>query len=321
MRRAVAVLLLLLVLLTAWLLLPVTPRGLAADPRPVSSYAEAMRRIAALAAADSPGIDPVCGTRLMTHGRRTARAIVMLHGLTNCPAQFDSLARMSFARGANVLIPRIPRHGFRDRMTDELARLDAREMRVFTDRVLDAAGGLGEHVTVVGLSIGGTLAAWAAQERSDVDRAVLIAPMIGAAFAPGAWTPVVARLGGALPNLFVWWDDSLKQDLEGPRHVYPRFSTRAVAATLRIGWSVRDAALRRPPACRSVMMITVGGDRAVDNRMLAGIVSAWRRSGDRTIETYEFPEALKLNHDVVDPEQVGGNVALTYPVLTKAIGP
>lgn len=321
MKRGFAIVLPLLALIAAWLLLPVSRRGLAADPHPAMDYADAARLVADLAAADSSGIGEECRTRLMTHGRRTAHAIVMLHGLTNCPAQFDSLARLSFARGANVLIPRLPRHGFRDRMTGELAHLEAREMRVFTDRVLDAAAGLGDHVTVVGLSIGGTLAAWAAQERADVDRAVLIAPMLGAAFAPGAWTPVVSRLGGTLPNLFVWWDDSLKQDLKGPRHVYPRFATRAVAATLRIGWLVRDAALHRPPACRSVVMVTVGGDRAVDNRLLAEIVSAWRRSGDRTIETYEFPEAMRLNHDIVDPDQVGGNVALTYPVLTKAIGP
>jgi carboxylesterase len=206
-------------------------------------------------------------------------------------------------------------------MTDELARLGSRELREFTDRVLDAAAGLGDSVTVAGLSLGGTMAAWAAEERADVDRAVLIAPMLGVARAPGAWTPVVARLLGVLPNAFVWWDAKWKQDLPGPTHVYPRFATRMVAADLAMGWRVRERALRQPPACRSIAMVTVGGDIAVDNGLNAEVVAAWRRHGGREIETYEFPAALHLNHDIVDPAQVGGNPAVTYPVLTRLIGP
>ena len=53
----------------------------------------------------------------------------------------------------------------------------------------------------------------------------MIAPMLGVARARGRWTPVVTRLTRALPNGFVWWDAKRKQDLPGPKHVYPRFST------------------------------------------------------------------------------------------------
>ena len=247
--------------------------------------------------------------------------IVLLHGLTNCPAQFDSLGRISFARGANVFIPRLPRHGFADHMTDELAHADAGELRRFTDRVLDAARGLGDSVTVVGLSVGGTMAVWAAQERPDVNRAVMIAPMLGVAMAPGPWTPVVARLFGALPNLFIWWDSNRKQDLPGPKHVYPRFSTRSVAAALRLGAVACERAQRAGPACRSLAIVTVGGDRAVDNGLSAALVRAWRGHGARDVVTYEFPAGLHLNHDVVDPEQLGGNPAVTYPLLIHLIGP
>ncbi len=319
MRRALLATGVLAALAALWLL-GVPRAGLAPDPHPARSYAEALRLVEALRAADSPAISPECGTRLYTRGGRTRRVVVLLHGLTNCPAQFDSLGRAAFARGANVLIPRLPRHGMADRMTGELARLDARELRVFTDRVLDAAAGLGDSVTVAGLSIGGTLAAWAAQERPGVHRVVLVAPMLGVARARGGWTPVVANLLGVLPNVFVWWDAARQRDLPGPKHVYPRFSTRTVAATLRIGWMVREDALRRPPACRSIAMVTVGGDLAVDNGLNAEVVRAWRRHGAREVETFEFPAALRLNHDVVDPEQVGGNPGITYPVLERLIG-
>jgi len=320
MRRALTIAGVLAVLAGIWLLSPLPRRGLEPRAHPARSYAEALRLVASMSAEDTPAISSECGTRFLTHGGRTRRVIVLLHGLTNCPAQFDSLGRVAFEHGANVLIPRLPRHGLSDHMTDEMARLEARELRAFVDRVLDAAHGLGDSVTVAGLSIGGTLAAWAAQERPDVDRAVLIAPMLGVARARGGWTPVVARLMDAMPNVFVWWDDRRKQDLPGPRHVYPRFATRAVAAVVRIGWMVREEALRTAPACRSIAMVTVGGDIAVDNGLNAEVVSAWRRHGAHEVETYEFPAALHLNHDIVDPEQVGGNPAVTYPVLERLIG-
>ena len=321
MRRTLGVAFVLLVLLAVWLALPLPRAGLASQPRPVASYAEALQRVDSLRAEDSPAISSECGTRLLTHGGATRHVVVLLHGLTNCPAQFDSLGRIAFARGANVFIPRLPRHGFADRMSDQLAHADAVELRVFTDRVLDAAQGLGDTITVAGLSVGGTLVAWAAQERRDVDRAVLIAPMLGVDMAPGRWTPAVARLTGALPNLFIWWDSKVKQQLPGPRHVYPRFSTRSVAATLKLGWTTLQDALKAAPACRSLAMVTVGGDIAVDNGLCADVVDAWRRHGVQDVVTYEFPDSLRLNHDVIDPAQVGGNPAITYPVIARLIGP
>lgn len=321
MRRILSASLFILLLVVAWLAGWIPGRRLESVRDPAGSYAEAIRRVDSLRAEDSSAIAGECGTRLLTHGAPTRRVVVLLHGLTNCPAQFDSLGRMSFARGANVLIPRLPRHGFSDRMSNELARVDARELRAFADRVLDAASGLGDSVTVAGLSLGGTIAVWAAQERPEVDRAVLIAPMLGVARAPGAWTPLVARLTNALPNAFIWWDAKRKQDLLGPRHVYPRFSTRSIGATLELGRAAREHAQEAAPACRSLSMVTVGGDMAVDNGLCAEIVKEWRRHGVRDVTTYEFPAALHLNHDVVDPEQVGGNPAVTYPVLTRMIGP
>jgi len=321
MRWIVRVALVLLVLVVVWLALPLPRHGLATNPNPVTNYADALRLVDSLRAEDSSAISRECGTRLLTHGRPTPHVVVLFHGLTNCPAQFDSLGRIAFARGANVFIPRLPRHGFADRMTEELAHAEAVELCAFADRVLDAAQGLGDSVTVTGLSVGGTLAAWAAQQRSDVDRAVLIAPMLGVARARGGWTPVVARLTGVLPNLFIWWDSQRKQELPGPKHVYPRFSTRSVAATLRLGWITREDALRIAPGCRSLVMVTVAGDPAVDNGLCTEVVRAWRQHGVRDVVAYEFPAEPRLNHDVVDPEQAGGNTAITYPVLIGFIGP
>ena len=300
---------------------PLAPRDLTSHAQPAGDFDEAMRILDTLRARDGAAISPECGTQLLSHGHRTSRVVVLLHGLTNCPAHFDSLGRLMFARGANVLIPRLPRHGFADRMTTELAHLNTKELCAFTDRVIDAARGLGDSVTVAGLSIGGVMAGWAGQERADIDRAVMIAPIFGVSRAPGAWMPVVARLTGTAPNIFIWWDDKLEQNLRGPKHVYPRFATRSVAATLYLGGAVRAAAERRRPACRDVVLVTVGGDDAADNVAAAALMRAWRKRGMTGMTEYEFPSALRLSHDVVDPEQVNGNPAITYPVLMRLIGP
>jgi hypothetical protein len=164
------------------------------------------------------------------------------------------------------------------------------------------------------------MAAWAAAERADVVRAVVIAPLQGLARARGPLTLPAMNLMLALPNQFIWWDDKVKTDLPGPKHVYPRFSTRSVAQALLLGASVETEARRAPPAVRSIVVITVGSDVAVDNGAVARLVREWRAHGAR-LTTYEFPAALHLNHDIIDPEQIGGNPALVYPVLLDLIAP
>ena len=68
------------------------------------------------------------------------------------------------------------------------------------------------------------------------------------------------------------------------------------------------------------MIITVGGDVAVDNGAVARL--ARRLALARCApHAYEFPAGLHLNHDIIDPEQIGGNPALVYPVLLDLIAP
>jgi pimeloyl-ACP methyl ester carboxylesterase len=320
MRRLLAIALIALTVAAVLLLRPPATRSLPSHPHPAADYGEALRRIAASGAAEGPEIAPECRTRLMTHGARTARAIVLLHGLTNCPEQFRALGERLYERGANVYIPRLPEHGLADRMTSALARLDAQAMCRATDQAADIGRGLGDSVIVVGLCIGGTMAAWAAQERADVIRAVAIAPLQGLARAPGPLTPPAMNLMLALPNQFIWWDGKVKTNLPGPKHVYPRFSTRSVAQTLLLATAVEADARRAPPAAGSIVMVTVGSDLAVDNGAVARLVSLWRAHGTR-VASYEFPARLRLNHDIIDPEQVGGNPALVYPVIEALIAP
>jgi olefin beta-lactone synthetase len=303
-----------LVGLLALSFIPPDTRGIVSRPDPAKDYAQAMQRVASLQARDTPEIRDDCRTILMAHGRRTERAIVLLHGLTNCPRQFERLGATLSDQGHNVLIARLPRHGLEHRMTSELGRLRAQEVAAFTDQVVDAAAGLGQRVTVVGLSLGANAAAWATQERVEVDRAILIAPALGLPGLPNWLSGPSVHYFADTPNRFHWWDRDRRENLPGPPQVYPRFATRALGEMLKLGHAVRARAQTRAPAAREILLVSVGGDKAVSNGLIAALARTWRAHGGK-VQEYEFPAALGLNHDVIDPDQVGARIDIVYPRL------
>ena len=286
-------------------------------PAPAASYEESLRRIERLRASDDAAVNPLCRLRLLDHGHATGRVVVLFHGLTNCPQQFDAFGHRLYERGANVLIARLPHHGLVDRMTADLGRLRAAELVTFGDRVVDIARGLGDSVTVSGLSVGGTLAAWVAQQRHDVDRVVVIAPVFGVHQVPEALTALAARLAMILPDQLIWWDDKQRANLSGPPYCYPRFSTRALGETLRLGFAVMERARRAPPAAASVVLVTVENDEGVRNSSAAAVEALWQRRAPAAVGTFQYAESLGVKHDMIDPLQPYAKVDVSYPPLIE----
>ena len=264
------------------------------------------------AAAD--GVNPVCRFGLRDHGRRTERAIVLIHGLTSCPAMWGELADQLHAGGANVLMPRLPRHGLADRMTRDLSRLSTEELAATGVEALRIATGMGEKVTVAGLSLGGILSGWLAQFRTEVDRAVLIAPLFGAPVVPEWFSDFGGFLADKLPNTYVWWDRKAKQAIEGPSYSYPRFPTHAYGEMLRLGHEVKQAARRTAPLGRDLRVVMNLADPAVNNVSTYRVIKGWRRHG-APVATYEFPRSQGLRHDLVSPDQTYARTDEVYPVL------
>jgi esterase/lipase len=199
-----------------------------------ATFAAALAEIDALAASEvaDPAIDPRCVSFALQHGAATKRAIVLLHGFTNCPRQFESLAQLLFEGGFNVFVPRLPRHGMLDKLTAELAGLTAAELAACGARSTQLAAGLGARTSVLGLSAGATVAAWLAQTE-PLDRVVAVAPFFSVARVPSALEPALAGALTLAPNLQLWWDPRVKAKL-GPDHAYPRFATHALAQCLEL---------------------------------------------------------------------------------------
>ena len=292
------------------------------EAKPAAGYDEARSRLSAMGTADLAGagspIHARCQPLFLTQGHKVEHAVVLFHGFTNCPMQFRRLAQELHRRGMNVIVPRFPHHGLRDRMTTELSKLTADELAEAGSAAIDVARGLGERITVVGLSSTAVTAAWLAEHRADIDHAILIAP----SFAPkGLPAPIARRMTGALfatPNRFVWWNPAEREALPGPTHCYPRFSTHALAQIYRLGFAVAKEAESHAPAAKRIDIVVSEVDTAVNNERTLEIADAWRAHGAR-VRDFEFPAWTKIQHDMIDPDQPYERVGLSYPPLVALI--
>jgi pimeloyl-ACP methyl ester carboxylesterase len=297
------------------------PEGPTPSPRaPARDYAEAVERVGRSILAEERAVSVYCRPRLLGHGERTGRAVVLLHGFTNCPKQFDSLATLFYARGMNVYQPRVPRHGLANRMTTALASLTAEELTRSAEDALDVAHGLGERVTIVGLSSTAVAAAWLAVHRDDLDQAIVIAP----AFTPRkvglGWTKRLTSALLLLPNFFAWWDSKAKEEVGGPKQCYPRFASRGLGQVYRLGFAALAGATAAKPAAREVVILTTAADEGVGNGAAHELARRWRAHRGNVV-TYEFPESLGVHHDMIDPEQPYQRIEVSYPEILRAVGP
>jgi esterase/lipase len=286
-------------------------------PLTENTFAAALSEIDALAAVEraDPAIDPRCVSFALHHGAATQRAIVLLHGFTNCPRQFAPFAQLLFERGFNVYVPRLPRHGMLDKLTTELAGLTADELAMCGARATRLAGGLAARTSVLGLSVGATLAAWLAQTE-PLDRVVAVSPFFSVVRVPSLLEPALAGALELAPNTQLWWDPRAKAEL-GPAHAYPRFPTHALAQCLNLGQRVFSAARERAPRAARNVLVLNANDPAVDNGAARNVWSAWERHGGPT-EQYTF-ENLDARHDIIEPTTFPSAPDLVYPVLLQLL--
>lgn len=294
--------------------------NLVSKAKPVHNYQEAIQRIEKIQNEEENSalmLNPVGRLIFMTHGRKMEQSIIFVHGYTNCPQQFKALGERFFDLGYNVLIARMPHHGLADRLTNEHAKLSTEEMIAYGDDVVDIAQGLGEKVTIVGLSAGANIVAWEAQYRQDLDLAVIIAPVFGYQGIPIQITPALANICMVIPNMFRWWEPELKEK-GGTAYSYPRFSTRATAHILRLGYAVLDKAKQKAPSAKRVLIVTNEGDRSVHPVPIKQLADRWLAHGGN-VKSYEFDGKLKLEHDLIDPAQPYAKPEVSYPILIDII--
>jgi alpha-beta hydrolase superfamily lysophospholipase len=290
-------------------IIPANAGDVRSHAHPATGYADAMLRAHDWMATDAAIAAPGGETLLLSHGARRPRAVVLFHGFTDSPRQFAALADSLYARGDNVFVPRLPHHAERGKNVGELARLTASELCRTADAAVDIATGLGDSVVVLGLSVGGTMAGWAAERRSEVRRAVLVAPAFEVAHVPSMLERPLVNLGAHVPNVSRRAaTDSARPDRD------PGFATHGLAQVLRLGMAVRRDAERHAPPHAEVLFLVNASDRTVKTAPVLDLARTWNTL-TVPVRVFELPDSLALPHNIVDPMNRSTDATLVYQTL------
>lgn len=160
----------------------------------------------------------------------------------------------------------------------------------------------------MGLSAGGTLTAWIAQNRSEVARVVLIAPALGLTRREG--TRLQKAMALFLPLLPDIRTDSFTIDPDAPR---------ALAQLLRLSAATFAGALDQPPRVQDVVLITSKSDEIVSDYVTWGLIGLWRAKGISKFTAVDFPKAMNIDHDMIDPSQRNAQTQIVYPLLVSLL--
>jgi pimeloyl-ACP methyl ester carboxylesterase len=181
---------------------------------------------------------------------------------------------------------------------------------MFADSVVDIARGLGDSVVVVGLSAGGSIAAWIAQWRGEVQRTVLIAPALGAGLLSDERGREIVELASVLPNV----KRTTRPDTTRPDMVQG-MTTRGLAEVLSLGHRVRDQAQEHTPRVKEMFFLLNARDQTVSEKAALDLAQRWfdRRA---SVAVYKFPASARLPHNVLEIARRGGNPEMVYPIIT-----
>ena len=232
-------------------------------------------------------VRPDCRPILKTHGKKTARAVMILHGVSGCPNGPAELAERFYQAGYNVYVPRAPHHGLSDKKLHSQVR--AAELVKFMSDSAGLVSGLGDELGVIGHSGGGTLATWLAQYGGGLfSRVLLIAPYYepDASKAPKWQMGLLRNIYGnhLLPDQF--FDDIL--------------SYRALANYVIIKQNYRNDL--KAEGLKYVGLIIGSEDNLIDKDMALSIAEGMAKASGARFSYETTPAYMGAGHELLSPD-------------------
>ena len=295
-------------------MIPVSTDQLDSDSDPAASYDEAIQQFEAIQEEELSVVNDASGSLLMTHGGPTDEIYVLVHGTTNSPRQWEELGTTLHEQGHNVLVLRMPYHGLKSHDVSELKALRADDLRDYADEAIDLADGLGDEITVIGISGGGAVTTWIAQHRPEVDRIVALSPFYAVPEIPPFLNTFLMNLASRLPNVTL-------QNPEEPQRawVYRGEATRGVAEFMRLGRNVFGSAENEAPVVKEIYFITTTVDDTADNDYTVDLAAIWTEAG-ADVSSFEFDASYDIPHNSVDPAADPEKKALVYTRILEMLG-
>jgi esterase/lipase len=290
---------------------PTNTTSLTSRAKPANSYETALVLAKELQRADSNATADGA-TVVRVHGHATPRAFVLFHGLTNSPRQYSALADSIFDSGDNVVVPRMPWHGLKGGNAENLGKMTADALRDVADAAINIATGLGDTVVVFGVSLGGNVAAWVAQNR-PVQRVIVASPALGVSHLSTTFQTPTMNLMLRMPN-YSKTDppDTLRPDRS------LGWSTHGVGEMLKLGAAVRKGADNTAPLAHDIRVLANASDGTINREAIDELVEHWWQKG-AAVQFYEMADSLKLPHDIVDPDEATARTGVTNPVILLLI--
>ena len=172
------------------------------------------------------------------------RGALVLHGFTGCPQSMRPLAEAFAAAGYTVELPRLPGHGT---TVEDMARYGWPDWAAAAEAAFTDLAARTDSVVVTGLSMGGTLTLYLAEQHPEIAAIVLVNPVVE----PEDFAPLVkiarAQLDAGEPFI-----QGLGNDVADPDVTELAYTSMPNAAVLSLVVGLQalkaDLATVRPPA-------------------------------------------------------------------------
>ena len=172
------------------------------------------------------------------------RGALVLHGFTGCPQSMRPLAEAFAAAGYTVELPRLPGHGT---TVEDMARYGWPDWAAAAEAAYTDLAARTDSVVVAGLSMGGTLTLYLAEQHPEIAAIVLVNPVVE----PEDFAPLVkmarAQLDAGEPFI-----QGVGNDVADPDVTELAYTSMPNAAVLSLVVGLQalkaDLATVRPPA-------------------------------------------------------------------------
>ncbi|HVE81862.1 MAG TPA: alpha/beta fold hydrolase [Myxococcales bacterium] len=274
--------------------------------------------LAHVAESTQPGHQSACEARRYAPASEPRGVVVMFHGFTGCPDQYDGLGPALAAQGYEALAPLLPGHGLLQptsppgtKLVDDATRLPGRDdwtrYQEFAAKWADFLAEARGTRAVVGMSLGGTVASLAVGARPEaIDRALIVVPFFSLS---NDFVKVLLGVAAGVDALLKAnpidpvegnWGPECEDDRRDGRGGYCSFRVTHVAAVQLSGMEAQRG-LRAARSLPQLQLVVVDHDPAVDSALAVDLlreVAPRSRSGRSGVCTY----AASVPHSFVSPK-------------------